>query len=183
MDQDKKATESHFSCVTRRKFLLGSGAVVATTVLLPPIAGLGGQALAAELAAYPRKRIGLLSDLKLNKPEIFTYPGDNFHSRSMLVKMGVEAGGGIGDAFDVVAYNCLCTHMGGELSSFYQPDHQVVGPCVFHQSVFDLTRHGIIVNGHATESLPQVLLELDGDVIYATGLIGLIYGHFDNLKV
>jgi arsenite oxidase small subunit len=40
----------------------------------------------------------------------------------------------------------------------------------------------MIIGGHATESLPQVLLELEGDNIYAVGMIGLIYGRYDNLK-
>ena len=30
--------------------------------------------------------------------------------------------------------------------------------------------------------LPQVLLELEGDEIYAVGIFGLIFGRFDNLK-
>ena len=51
-----------------------------------------------------------------------------------------------------------------------------------HQSTFDLTRHGMIIGGHATQSLPQVLLELEGDDIYAVGMLGLIYGRYDNLE-
>ena len=42
-------------------------------------------------------------------------------------------------------------------------------------------RHGILVSGQAYQSLPQVLLELDGDDIYAVGMFGLIYGRYDNL--
>ncbi len=72
--------------------------------------------------------------------------------------------------------------MGGVLNASYQPAHQALGPCPLHQTTFDLTRHGMVISGHATESLPQVLLELDGDDIYAVGLIGLIYGRYDNLK-
>jgi len=44
-----------------------------------------------------------------------------------------------------------------------------------------VTRHGIIISGQAYESLPQVLLELDGDDIYAVGMMGLIYGRNQNL--
>lgn len=64
----------------------------------------------------------------------------------------------------------------------FQAAHQAVGPCPFHQSTFDLTRHGIIISGHGTESLPQVLLQTEGDNIYAVGMLGLIYGRFENLK-
>ncbi|MEZ6152138.1 MAG: hypothetical protein R3C09_18710 [Pirellulaceae bacterium] len=44
-------------------------------------------------------------------------------------------------------------------------------------TTFDLTRHGIVVAGHATERLPQIILEIDGDQIYATGIVGLLYGY------
>ncbi|HAH02844.1 MAG TPA: arsenate reductase (azurin) small subunit, partial [Vibrio sp.] len=48
-------------------------------------------------------------------------------------------------------------------------------------STFDLRRHGIMVSGQAFESLPQVLLELEGDDIYAVGVMGLIFGRMENL--
>ena len=40
----------------------------------------------------------------------------------------------------------------------------------------------MVISGHGTESLPQILLEVEGDNIYAGGMIGLIYGRYDNLK-
>ena len=48
------------------------------------------------------------------------------------------------------------------------------------QTTFDLTRHGMVVAGHATDNLPQVVLELEGDDIYAQGVLGLIYGYSSN---
>ncbi|MBT6910082.1 MAG: arsenate reductase (azurin) small subunit, partial [Rhodospirillaceae bacterium] len=51
-----------------------------------------------------------------------------------------------------------------------------------HLSTYDLTRHGILISGQAYQSLPQVLLELDGDDIYAVGVFGLIFGRYDNLQ-
>jgi len=47
--------------------------------------------------------------------------------------------------------------------------------------LFDLRRHGIIVSGQAYESLPQILLELEGDKIFAVGMLGLIFGRVTNL--
>ena len=182
MCADKLNDIADASCVTRRHFLLGSGALVAGTVLLPAIPGMGGRAIAAQLAQYPRMRIARLSELKVDQPKFFDYPDSAFHSSSLIVKMGVEAGGGLGPDMDVVAFNTLCTHMGGDMRAAYRKGEQILGPCPFHQSAFDLTRHGIIIAGHATESLPQVLLELDGNDIYAVGLMGLIYGRYDNLK-
>ena len=171
------------ACVSRRAFLFRSGAVVAGTILLPGLPGLEGKALAAEVARYPRMLIGKLSKLKKHKPLTFNYPDMGQNSTSLLIRLGEPAGGGIGPDQDVIAFNSLCTHMGGEMAKTYKKQHQVLGPCPLHQSTFDLTRHGMIVGGHATESLPQVLLELEGDNIYAVGMLGLIYGRYDNLKV
>lgn len=46
--------------------------------------------------------------------------------------------------------------------------------------MIDLTRHGMVIAGHATQGLPQVLLELRGDEIWAVGMMALIYGFSDN---
>jgi arsenite oxidase small subunit len=35
----------------------------------------------------------------------------------------------------------------------------------------------MIVSGHSTQSLPQVMLELRGDNIVAAGMMGLVYGY------
>ena len=57
----------------------------------------------------------------------------------------------------------------------------MAGPCPTHLTTFDLTRHGIVIAGHATESLPQITLEVQGDDIYASGVLGLVFGRRDNL--
>ena len=168
------------ACVSRRSFL--KGGVVGGTIMLSGIPGMEGKVLAAQVARYPRKLIGQLSALTTDQPLKFKYPDEGRNSGSVLVKLGEPAGGGLGPDRDVVAFNALCTHMGGPMGGTYKPEHKILGPCPFHQSTFDLTRHGIIVSGHATESLPQVLLELEGDDIYAVGMIGLIYGRHDNLQ-
>ena len=180
--QDQKTTAlDKPGCLSRRSLLKG-GVAAGGTILLTGVPGMEGQTLAAEMARYPRTVIGKLSTLKTNKPVEFQYPDKGKNSESVLIKLGVAAGGGIGAGADVVAFNALCTHMGGVMSGNFRPEHQVLGPCPFHQSTFDLTRHGMIVSGHATESLPQILLELEGDTILAVGMIGLIYGRYDNLK-
>lgn len=169
-------------CVTRRDFLLFGGGA-ATTIILASLPGFAraDQGVALRVAAYPRKRIGRLSRLRLHDPVEFHYPYEHPHCTSFLVKMGSAAGGGVGPAHDVVAFNALCTHQGGLLSGMYDGTYRIAGPCPMHLSTFDLTRHGLIVAGHATQSLPQVVLETDGDVIYATGMMGLIYGFSSNL--
>jgi len=179
MSQDEKGF--HGACMNRRAFLFRSGAAAVSTVVLPAIPGVQPEALAAEMARYPRRRIGRLSALKKDVPVLFNYPDNGMSSQSLLVKLGTPAGGGIGPEQDVVAFNSQCTHMGAPMGGNYQAGYQVLGPCAFHQTLFDLTRHGMVIAGHATESLPQVLLELKGDDIFAVGMIGLIYGRHDNL--
>lgn len=165
-------------CLSRRRFLLAGAAVVALDAV-PGFAVAQGQPQLALRADYPRQRIGSLSRLETGKPVAFTYPYKNV--RNMLVKLGTPAGGGIGSGHDVVAFNLQCTHMGGPLDGTYKEAHQVLGPCPLHLTTFDLTRHGMVAAGHATESLPQIVLELDGDAIFAVGVLGLIYGYSSNL--
>ena len=136
----------------------------------------------AVLSTYPRKKIAKLSKLKTDKPVEFEYPDDGAFSQSMLVKIGTEARVGIGPEKDVVAFNYFCTHQGGDLTGTYKADTKSLGACPLHLSTYDLTRHGILISGQAYQSLPQVLLELEGDDIYAVGVFGLIFGRFDNLQ-
>lgn len=166
--------------VSRRQFLF-SGLATAT-VALAGVPGFGfgiSMAEAAVLSKYPRKKIGSLRALKTDVPVRFAYPTKDIEN--MLVKLGAQAGGGVGPSKDVVAFNPVCTHMGGPLGEKYNAQYKILGQCPFHQSTFDLTRHGMIVSGHGTESLPQVLLETEGDDIYATGFIGLVYGRKSNV--
>lgn len=159
-------------CLSRRHFLL-SGASVVATVTLP------GLAHAAELvrASFPRRRIASLATLQTGVPVEFAYPYPDVIN--VLVRLGVPAGGGVGPQRDIVAFNQHCTHMGGPLAGTYQRELQMLGPCPLHLTTFDLTRHGMVVSGHATASLPQIELALEGDAVVATGVLGLVYGYSD----
>jgi arsenite oxidase small subunit len=185
--QDKSAT-AHGKCMfTRRKFLLYTGVstAAASTVSISLFSNSTvAKTMKARVVGYPRKFIAKLSDLNNHKPVDFSYPDDGANAACMLVKMGnVQGGGGIGAKRDVVAFSYLCTHQGGPLQGTYQVtgDQRTVGQCPLHLSTYDLRRHGIIVSGQAYQSLPQVLLELDGDDIYAVGMMGLLFGRRENL--
>ncbi len=166
--------------MNRRSFLLMGG--IATTMVMVGIPGLAESQTPAVVATYPRKFITKLSSLTVDDPFDFEYPDEGQYAESILVKLGRESGGGIGPDKDVVAFNYTCTHQGGPLQDTYQAADKALGPCPLHLTTFDLTRHGIFISGQAYQSLPQVLLELDGDEIYAVGVFGLIYGRFDNLQ-
>ena len=174
---DAGSEEAERACMSRRQFLLAGGATVSVVALgaFPGIA----EAQYALKASYPRQRIGKLSALLGGKPVEFKYPYPNVSN--ILVRLGAPAGGGIGPEQDIVAFNQSCTHMGGPMHGTYKAEHQVFGPCPLHLTTFDLTRHGMVVAGHGTESLPQIVLETAGDDIYATGVLGLIYGYAHNV--
>ncbi len=180
--KEKEVLPEHVTCpINRRDFLLYTGTAVATTTVMLNIPG-RLQAQEARLARYPRKKIGSMSQLKNDQPVSFNYPDDGANSQSVLIKLGTKAGGGVGNNGDVIAYNTYCTHQGGPLVGTYGKQYKTLGQCPLHLSTYDLTRHGIIVSGGAYQSLPQVLLETEGDDIYAVGVMGLIFGRNDNLK-
>ena len=125
------------------------------------------------------RRIGHINDLKVDTPVNFTYPDRK--SLCTIVKLGVPAGGGVGPDGDIVAFSASCPHMGTPMLGAYDAKHKGMGPCASHLTRFDLTRYGIVISGHATQSLPQILLEVDesGEII-ATGVRGLVYGRVQN---
>lgn len=175
--------------LSRREFLLigaASGAAVAVGVVVPlslvsrddsPDGEIAGPA--AVVTIFPRTKIAQLSSLRQGELVMFDYPLPG--QASVLVKMGNQAVGGAGPDEDVVAFSRICTHMGCVLEDF-RSDHGVLGPCPCHFSTFDLARNGQVTLGQATQNLPQVLLQVDGDEIYATGVIRLIYGHSNTLQ-
>ncbi len=168
-------------CANRRQFLLTSGFATGT-ILLSGLPGLGDKEIEALTTGYLRKKIGQVSKLKAHKPLPFHYPDNNKFSDCFLVKLDTKAGGGVGPKKDIVAFSNFCTHMGGNtLKGGYSASDRALGPCPHHGSVFDLTRHGIIVSGHATQNIAQVLLEVDVNDIFAVGMMGLIYGRHSNL--
>lgn len=182
--RDETAADHGKCMLNRREFLMYSGgaAAAASTISLNLFPG---QAKAqARVVSYPRKLVAKMSQLKDNQPLDFNYPDDGQNAQCFVVKMaGAKAGGGIGPQRDVVGFSYLCTHQGGFLNGKYQAvgNHRVLGQCPLHLSTYDLTRHGIIVSGQAYQSIPQVLLELDGDDIYAVGMMGLLFGRSANL--
>ena len=164
-------------CVSRRQFLFIGAATIGTVTLASV---LPGQLFTAQVAAYEGMKIGSIRDLRVGEPLEFRYPWDHPNASNYLIKLGVPAGGGIGPDQDIVAFNTLCTHMGISLKNTYKGEFQAMGPCPAHLSTYDLTRHGMVISGHATQGLPQITLEQQGNDIYATGVLALIYGFSNN---
>lgn len=167
--------------VSRRSFLFGAGATMAWLTMPSWLRARGMPAqVQAQVAEFEPQAIAKISELVLGKPIQFQYPWEHYNSTNYLIKLGQQAGGGIGPDQDIVAFNSLCTHMGGPLDGKFNAEVGVAGPCPLHWTTFDLTRHGMVVAGHATMALPQITLEADGDDIFATGVVGLIFGYYDN---
>lgn len=171
----------------RREALLGgaaAGAVLASGVIVPFAflfaddddisAGVDG----VQVAFFPRVKVGTLAGLAADEPQFFDYPLAG--QSNILVRLGKRAIGGVGEDRDVVAFSNICTHMGCPITEF-QAEHNVLGPCSCHFTTFDLALDGQVVLGQATQNLPRLLLETDGDDIFATGVFRLISGFADNL--
>ena len=129
---------------------------------------------------YTRLKVARLPDLIEGQPIDFNYPLNE--QQNFVVKLGTPAWDGVGPSNDVVAFSYLCSHMGCPLKGFYKHEHKMLGPCGCHFSRFDLTKGGTMILGQATQSLPQILLEIEGSDVYAIAASGLIYGYRDNLE-
>ncbi len=186
--------------LSRREFLAygtAAGAVTAAGVALPiailtrddevsvqppPDTGDGvdppGQ-VPAQVTIYPTVQVASLSSLQVGDVVDFNYPTDQ--TPASLFRLDRPAAGGIGPNNDVVAFATDCTHMGCPLRGQFNPTHAVLGPCACHFTTFDLTLRGQVVIGQATEDLPQIVLDLDGDDVLAIGTMGIAYGFRGNL--
>jgi len=177
--------------LTRRELVEGAAATSVSVVLAGCSFPVGGgtvddggnepdapERTALRIEEYPRAKVASLDEVG-PEPTNFTYPLEG--QTNFVVKLGERANGGVGPDDDIVAFSYKCTHMGCSLEGQYKPDHGMLGACPCHLSRFDLTNYGMVVTGHATESLPQVLLEVDDGDVYASGVMGLVYGFRDNL--
>lgn len=170
----KKSKKS--SCLLSRRYFLFASASTVSTLMIPLSLSGATQQVPAQVGTFPKRGIARLSELKLQEPVYFNFPDSGPFSTNILVKLGQPAGGGIGPDRDIVAFNLTCTHRGGSLGTSYKPENASLGPCPMHLSSFDMTRHGILITGMATESLPQIILEVEDDDIMAIGVLGLFYG-------
>ena len=185
--------------LTRREFLLigAAGGAVAAVGVIVPLSRSGAEDQtaiegpdttstttpsspppAAVVGFFPKVRVASLAEVNSTDPVKFEYPLEGQHN--VIVKLDTPVSTGVGPDQDIVAYSALCTHMGC-LVEDYQPEYRALGPCPCHFSVFDLAADGQASLGQATENLPQVLLTVEEDDVYATGVIRLVYGFANTL--
>jgi Rieske Fe-S protein len=103
----------------------------------------------------PRVRIATMTEMPVGTSRMFDYPTD--HDRCLLIRP---------DERTLVAYSQACTH----LSCAVVPriDKGVLH-CPCHEGYFDL-RTGQNIAGPPPRPLPKILLEVQGDEIYAVGV-------------
>jgi arsenite oxidase small subunit len=164
--------------VNRRRFLQGGVAGLAVASGLAPAA----RPKKAEAAAtdaqpnYPSLDIAPLESIPPGAEIAFDYPDEN--SPAVLLRLGAPADGGVGPDGDIVAFSMLCTHKGCPLN-YLAERKMLVCPC--HWSSFDPAKAGRLIIGQASQSLPQMRLEVRDGMVRAVGIDGLIYGRHTNI--
>lgn len=167
--------------VSRRDFVKMGGA--AAGLLVAQNAGAkekaaGTEPVGATTLPYPNHPVAKLSSLRENVPVAFTFP--DAESPCALIKMGRATPGGVGPDNDLVAFSTMCTHMGCPVS--YDASSRTF-KCPCHYSLFDAEISGQMICGHATENLPQIVLQYDekSQTVHAIGVRGKLYGRQANV--
>lgn len=160
----------------RRAFLKASGTALAGTMFSGWMPVTAATPSSAKEGAYPVINVAPLDAIRVNTPLAFTYPDER--SPAILVRLHEAAPGGVGPGSSIVAFSSLCTHKGCPLG--YRPERKLlICPC--HWSSFDPAKAGQIVIGQASQSLPQIVLQVRSGMVQAIGINGLIYGRHTNI--
>jgi arsenite oxidase small subunit len=143
---------------------------------------------ASTSSAFPRTKVGNISDLTGGQTVTFAYPLEE--TPNLLAKLGQKAEGGVGPDGDIVAFSQVCQHLGciwGYVPTAGSPKcdntykaTSPVGYCCCHGSVYDLVNGAVVLEGPSPRPQPQVILEFDSSTgdIYATGMgPPTIFGH------
>jgi arsenite oxidase small subunit len=136
----------------------------------------GAQAAPAAARRYPVATIAPLERIVRGAVIPFAYPDPG--APAVLLRLGEPALGGVGPNREIVAYSTLCTHKGCPVA--YRPERKLmICPC--HWSTFDPARGGTLVIGQASQGLPRIELRIEGGLVQAVGVSGLIYGRHTNV--
>lgn len=165
--------------LTRKQALTGAGALAVVgggAAVAIATSGDDEESTPKAQNGYPRREVARAGDVKPNQPVNFEYPAKG--QRSVLIDMGEEVPGGVGEKKSIVAYSSLCQHMGCPVG--YVPEKKHFN-CGCHQTQYDPAREGVVIQGVSHRPLPRIALEVDGENIVATGVNGLIYGYRTNL--
>ena len=105
-------------CLNRREFLFAGACVISHLASVP------GFSKEVELLQAKRKPLYLrrLKGLKIGRPQTFEYP-EGSGIDNVLVRLGTQAGLGVGPDSDIVAFTTVCPHMGSSLMGTFKARH------------------------------------------------------------
>jgi Rieske Fe-S protein len=106
--------------------------------------------------APPRVRVAALAEVPVGSAIVFSYPGE--HDRCLLLRPEADV---------LLAYSQSCTHLACAVVP--RMDEGVLH-CPCHEGYFDL-RTGRNIAGPPPRPLPKIELVVEGDEIFATGVI------------
>jgi nitrite reductase/ring-hydroxylating ferredoxin subunit len=124
-------------------------------LVLTSCAFAAGQGWIAAQDLVRHRRIASKSEIPIGGTKTFSYPSDR--DRCVLVRLGPE---------ELVAFSQSCTHL--SCAVIPKVDEGVfVCPC--HEGFFDL-RTGRNISGPPPRPLPRIVIETNGDDVYAVGV-------------
>jgi Rieske Fe-S protein len=106
--------------------------------------------------AFPRQRIGAVSDVPVGGVKLFNYPGPN--DNCILVRPAADR---------FVAYSQKCTHL--SCAVYYSRDRNRL-ECPCHEGYFSID-DGRVLQGPPPRPLPRIALEREGDELTAVRVI------------
>lgn len=136
------------------KTMVGAAGVFAVSTL--PWGGLAAKELMGiSNKKYNKAKIASVSAMKVGDAVEFHYPGD--HDTALLVRLSEQ---------EYKAYHNACTHL--KCPVFWKKEEErLVCPC--HHGFFDV-QTGKPTAGPPQRPLPEIVLSIEGDSIYATGV-------------
>jgi arsenite oxidase small subunit len=136
------------------KTMVGAAGIFAVSTL--PWGGLAAKELMGiGNKSYAKVKITELSELKVGEALEFHYPGD--HDSALLVRLSDQ---------EYKAYQNACTHL--KCPVFWKKEEErLVCPC--HHGFFDV-KTGAPTAGPPKRPLPEIVLSIEGDAIFATGV-------------
>ena len=129
----------------------------------------------AAAGCTPRKAIASVAELAVGVSKGFEYPVGH---PAIVVRLDGPAELGAGAGAALVAFHTACPHMGCPLTTATAAEMGAgrLGPCACHQSLFDIRFSGRQIYGRASQNLVRVQLEVEGDQVFAVGIVGTPFG-------
>lgn len=148
-------------CISRKKFIRLGAAIGLGSTAVPLVSACGGGGNSAESGGTPKASDVLEGGPKVGKGQAIAkesevksgsaFPFTDADTGQQSVLVHLEDG-------EFAAYSAVCTH---QACTVAYKDGQLACPC--HGSVFDPENGAEVLNGPATEPLPEIPVRVEGD--------------------